>query len=100
LEFEKPYALFGQTGTVRLLGFYTIARMGSYSTSLALNPPAPDITATRVYSRNKYGGVINIEQPLSDTWGLFARGSWNDGKNETWAFTEIDRSVSLGIVQK
>ena len=25
------------------------------------------------------------------------RASWNDGKNETWAFTEIDRSVSAGI---
>ncbi|HZY82336.1 MAG TPA: carbohydrate porin [Cyclobacteriaceae bacterium] len=96
LEFEKPYKLFGQDGTIRVLGFYTLAHMGSYALSLANR----DITATRVYSRNKYGGVINVEQPLSDAWGLFARGSWNDGKNETWAFTEIDRSLAVGIVQK
>ena len=100
LELEKPYHLFGQQGTIRLLGFYTMAHMGSYNQSIATSPIAPDITATRVYSRNKYGGVINVEQPLSNAWGLFARGSWNDGKNETWAFTEIDRSICLGVVQK
>ena len=25
------------------------------------------------------------------------RAGWSDGNNETWAFTEIDRSVSAGI---
>lgn len=94
IEFEKPTKLFGQEGKIRVLGFYTIASMGSYDLSTT------DITATRKYSRNKYGAVINIEQPLSDSWGFFARGSWNDGKNETWAFTEIDHSVSLGFVQR
>ncbi|MBK7650478.1 MAG: carbohydrate porin [Flammeovirgaceae bacterium] len=29
--------------------------------------------------------------------GLFARASWNDGHNETWVFTEIDRSASIGL---
>jgi high affinity Mn2+ porin len=100
VEIEKPIMLFGQQGTIRLLGFYTLAHMGSYIQSIARNPSAPDITSTRVYSRNKYGGVLNIEQPLSKSWGFFARGSWNDGKNETWAFTEIDRSVCFGFVQK
>jgi len=100
LELEKPIILFGQQGTIRVLGFYTMAHMGNYNASVALEPAAPDITATRVYSRNKYGGSVNIEQPLSDTWGFFARGSWNDGKNETWAFTEIDKSICLGVVEK
>jgi high affinity Mn2+ porin len=27
----------------------------------------------------------------------FLKGSWNDGKNETWAFTEIDRSFTTGL---
>jgi high affinity Mn2+ porin len=26
--------------------------------------------------------------------------SYNDGHNETWAFTEIDRSLAFGVVQK
>ncbi len=100
IEFEKPIKLFGQTGTIRLLGFYTIAHMGNYNEATRLIPVGGDLVGTRKYSRNKYGGSINIEQPLSDAWGFFARGSWNDGKNETWAFTEIDRSISAGIVQK
>lgn len=100
LEIEKPIKLFGQPGSIRVLGFYTMAHMGSYDQAIASEPFAPDITTTRIYSRNKYGGSINIEQSLTDSWGFFARGSWNDGKNETWAFTEIDRSVSMGVVQK
>lgn len=28
---------------------------------------------------------------------MFLRTSWNDGHNETWAFTEIDRAFSLGV---
>src|SRR5205085_6788151 len=27
----------------------------------------------------------------------FFKASWNDGKTATWAFTEIDRSVSAGV---
>ena len=26
------------------------------------------------------------------------KGSWNDGQNETWSYTEIDKTLSLGIV--
>jgi len=72
LEFEKPVKLFGQQGTIRLLGFYTIAHMGNYNEAVAQpGPTNPDITLTRIYSRNKYGGVINVEQPLSQGWGFF-----------------------------
>ena len=41
--------------------------------------------------------MINAEQEISDNAGLFARMSYNDGKNETWAFTEIDGSVAAGV---
>ncbi|HZX72958.1 MAG TPA: carbohydrate porin [Cyclobacteriaceae bacterium] len=97
IEFEKPYTLNKRTGTLRLLAFYTNAMMGNYNESIALQPVNPDITATRKYGRNKYGFGVNLEQELSDNVGLFARASWNDGNNETWAFTEIDRSVSMGL---
>jgi len=29
--------------------------------------------------------------------GVFARYGWSDGKTESWAFTQIDRSISGGI---
>src|SRR5258707_7157789 len=46
--------------------------------------------------RIKYGYVINLEQAVSDEVGLFGRWSWNDGKTEIMAFTDIDASLSLG----
>jgi high affinity Mn2+ porin len=100
LEIEKPYMLGKNKGTLRVLGFYTLAHMGSYGEAIVQEPVKPDITSTRQNGRNKYGGVVNIEQNLGPSWGLFARGSWNDGKNETWAFTEIDNSLCAGVVQK
>lgn len=98
LELEKPYQLGGRTAILRLLGFYTSAFMGNYNQSIEQLPTSPDITLTRAYGRHKYGWAINIEQQLSDYAGFFARASWNDGKNETWAFTEIDRAISAGFV--
>ena len=71
--------------------------MGNYRQSIALNPTNPDIKETRNYGNNKYGFAINGEQNFTKDIGCFFRASWNDGNNETWAFTEIDRSVSAGL---
>jgi high affinity Mn2+ porin len=97
IEFEKPIQLAKRSGKIRVLGFYTQARMGNYNLSVQLNPAFPDITSTRLYSRSKYGFGLNLEQEIGKGVGLFARASWNDGQNETWAFTEIDRSASAGL---
>lgn len=98
LEYEQRYRISGQKGTLRLLGFDNSARMGSYRQAVAENPAAPDITLTRAYGRNKYGAGLNLEQQLNTWLGVFAKSSFNNGKTETWAFTEIDRSVSFGAV--
>ena len=100
LEYTYNYSVNAKAGTVRILAFYTIAKMGNYNQSIKLNPAAPDITATRKYSNNKYGLGINLEQSLSKNIGAFLKASWNDGNNETWAFTEIDHTVSIGTVAK
>ena len=33
---------------------------------------------------------------MTDDIGLFGRWSWNDGKTEIMAFTDIDASLSMG----
>ncbi|WP_337042843.1 carbohydrate porin [Emticicia sp. 17c] len=91
VEVEKPFG----NSRIRLLGFVNRANMGNYK--LATQLSTPDITATRQYSREKAGIGINFEHQFSDDLGFFARGSINDGRNETWAFTEIDQSISAGI---
>lgn len=48
----------------------------------------------------KQGVGLNLEQALGNDIGVFARASWADGKTETYAFTEIDRSLSTGLLVK
>lgn len=95
-EIEHKTKVKGLEGKVRLLAFYTLTKMGNYDLASAMSQP--DITATRIAGRNKYGLGLNIEQALSVNAGVFFRASINDGKNETWAFTEIDQAISAGYV--
>jgi high affinity Mn2+ porin len=97
LENELHYDLGGREGVARLLLFLNDAHMGDYDEAVRTTHP-PDITATRAYGRSKYGFAVSADQDVTDELGAFARLSWNDGRNETWAFTEIDGSVALGAV--
>src|SRR5260370_11803244 len=86
-------------GKVRSIVWVKSAFSGRYRETLD-NPAFDlDIAQTRK-GRIKYGYVINLEQALSDEVGLFARWSWNDGKTEIMAFTDIDASLSLGLSLK
>lgn len=100
IEFEHQYKIGSQTGVIRLMSFFTSAGMGNYKEALAkgiANNSAPAIDSTHAVGRTKLGFGINIEHNVNENVGLFLRSSWNDGRNETWAFTEIDRAVSLGV---
>ncbi len=96
-EGEKNLAINNHKGILRLLVFHNRAPMGSYREAIAQNPAAPDITSVQVYSKTKTGAGFSYEQELGKYAGLFVRAGWNDGKNETWAFTEIDNTLSAGI---
>ena len=86
-------------GEVHSIFFFNTANMGDYK--LALQPIyKQDVTLTRKYGRTKFGGVFSGEYPLGSREGLFWRFSINDGRHETWAFTEIDHSASAGYVLK
>ena len=95
LELETRFSLFSQPGKLRTIAWLNSAFSGSYSETL--NNPAfnLDIAQTRT-GRIKYGYVVSLEQALTDEVGVFGRWSWNDGKTEIMAFTDIDASLSLG----
>ena len=97
LEYTRRYSLACKKGALRVASYLNICNMGNYDESTALNPTAPDIKATRKDGRSKYGIVVNAEQAITKDIGAFFRAGWNDGNNETWVFTEIDRTVSLGL---
>jgi high affinity Mn2+ porin len=100
VEYEKRYAIDGQKGVVRVLGFLNNGKFGNYEQAIALNPKAPNVDTTQAYGRHKYGFGINTDQYLTKDFGVFAKASWNDGHTQTWFFTEIDRSFTFGGVLK
>jgi high affinity Mn2+ porin len=99
VELETRYSLFSLPGKLRTIAWLNSAFSGSYRETL--NNPALnlDIAQTRT-GRIKYGYVVSLEQALTDELGLFGRWSWNDGKTEIMAFTDIDASLSLGVSLK
>jgi high affinity Mn2+ porin len=101
LELELKYRRESAwAGTVRLLAYQNNANMGSYQEAIdafeSHVDAKPDITVHRQAGRSKRGLGVNVIQNL---WGVargFVRLGWNDGKNETFAYTEIDNTFEVG----
>lgn len=93
-----------RTGVVRFLSYMNHANMGSYREAidnfLAGETSRPDIISTRRQGRVKYGFGLNFEQDLADQFGIFGRLGWNDGRNESFEYTEVDRALELGFYFK
>lgn len=100
VEIERGHAVGGQPGKVRLLAFRSRAVMSRFRDALDLGGGPPDINRVRNGEHTKTGVGLNVEQALGDKLGAFLRASRADGKTETYAFTEIDQSVSGGLVMK
>jgi hypothetical protein len=96
LEIEHDHRIGDQAGKASVLVYANHARMGVYSEALEQDPAAPDILATEAPGRVKYGCSLNAEQAITSEVGVFCRAGWNDGHTESWAFTEIDRTLALG----
>jgi len=99
IEVGHSHTIDGRPGAVRILGFRNRAIMSRYQDALDLaarTGELPDINKVRTDEQIKFGLGLNIEQAVADDIGVFLRASWADGKTETYAFTEIDRSISAG----
>ncbi|MBO0938101.1 carbohydrate porin [Fibrella sp. HMF5335] len=102
MELESRYHLLKKPGTVRFLAFRNVTKAPTYTDAIqklmdgSNDPQRPYISNGERYGGVKYGFGLSLEQPIAQNSGLFARASWNDGKTATWAFTEIDQSVSAG----
>ena len=103
IEIERSHAIGTLPGKIRLLAFRNRAVMASYRDALdqaAAAGGVPDINAVRTGERSKKGVGLNLEQQVTLQAGVFARAMWADGKTETYAYTEIDRSISAGTLVK
>ncbi|OLB83147.1 MAG: hypothetical protein AUI12_17220 [Acidobacteria bacterium 13_2_20CM_2_57_6] len=102
LEFELHGTVFGhQEGMVRFVSYVNHANMGSYRVAidnvLAGITPQPDITAHPLQTTIKYGFGLNFEQPLKDWMGVFGRWGWNEGRHESFVYTEVDETAEIGV---
>jgi high affinity Mn2+ porin len=96
-EFEFRHAALKQPGKIKFLAYVNRANMGNYRLALLEPTRPPNVTLTQRPGTVKYGFGINTEQALTPSLGAFLRLGWDDGKTETWAFTEIDRTFNLGL---
>ena len=99
LEF-RPELQKDRKTAIRLLSFINHANMGSYREAVqaffAGTDPQPNIEAHRKQGRIKYGFGLNAEQEITKTLRAFGRLGWNEGQNESFAYTEVDQAIEIG----
>src|SRR5262249_12468260 len=100
-EVQRNYNWHGLPGAARLLLYYNTSKAPAYQTVINNYLNGTDTTLDVIYGTQyggkKYGVGFNMNQSLSDRLEGFMRLGWNNGKTATWAFAEIDNSVSLGF---
>ncbi len=106
IEFEKHWNTKNNLpGAIRTNVFATFSKAPFYKDAIAkmaigdssLNDIITGNSEGTKYYGAKYGFGFNLEQAINKSMGFFARYSWNDGKTASWAFTEIDKSLQLGV---
>lgn len=101
-EVEARHQFLGHPGKVKLLGYVNQGDMGNYADAVRLGrqtSTTPDTALVRRFA-SRPGYALNVEQELAADLGFFARLSVNDGSKEADEFTEINRSMSVGLSLK
>ena len=89
-----------KSGVIRLLAYTNSANMGIYRDQVIKAAEAdttPDITAHPWHITRKYGFGANVQQSLTPYLTAFARFGWNDGRTESFAYTEVEQTFAEGI---
>lgn len=102
IEFElRRSILQHRQGALRLLAFVNHGNMGSYREAvndfLGGKTPVPDITAHALRTTTKYGFGANFEQGLNDWLTAYGRWGWNEGRHESYVYTEVDQTFAFGL---
>jgi high affinity Mn2+ porin len=102
LEVELHSSLLRKReGAIRLLTYVNHANMGLYREAVQSFEAGltfrPEITAHPFRTTIKYGFGANFEQPVNDWLGLFGRWGWDEGRHESYAYTEVDSTAEIGV---
>jgi high affinity Mn2+ porin len=101
-EYELRHGVVPKkSGVIRLLAYTNYANMGIYRDAVAQFKEGavavPNITHHPWHITRKYGFGVNLEQNLTRNVTAFARWGWDDGRTESFAFTEIDSTFAEGV---
>lgn len=100
-EYELRHGVIpNKSGVVRVLAYTNCANMGIYRDQVILAAEqgvTPDITNHPWHITRKYGFGFNLEQNLTRYLAAFARVGWDDGKTESFAYTEVDQTFAEGL---
>jgi high affinity Mn2+ porin len=95
-----PSLIPKRESVVRALAFVNHANMGNYRDAingyLSGADSVPDVTKYRKQGTVKYGFGLNAEQEITPLWRAYGRLGWNEGANESYAYTEVDRTAQIG----
>ena len=105
IEFEHKFSIDKKPGDLRFIISNTYSKAPSYKNGLNAIATKDSFLLNVIsgnaennsYGGKKFGLGINVEQQLTDEIGFFSRAGWNDGKDASWAFTEIDHTLSIGL---
>lgn len=102
-EFELRHGILPhRDGVVRLLSYVNHADMGDYRKAIQQfesgQTTVPDISNHPLQETIKYGFGINLEQKLTPWLTAFGRFGWNEGRHESFVYTEANQTVSFGAV--
>ncbi len=100
-EFEFRRSLLpGRQGTQRVLVYFNNAHMGTYREAVHAyldgEDTTPQIKLHEHFDALKYGFGYNTEEIITDHLRLFGRFGWNEGQHESFAYTEVDQTISFG----
>jgi high affinity Mn2+ porin len=105
-EYELRHGIIPKKpGVIRLLAYTNYANMGIYRDAIAqfenhtapTPESVPEITNHPWHITRKYGFGINLEQNLTRYLTAFARFGWDNGKTESFAYTEVDQTFAEGL---
>jgi high affinity Mn2+ porin len=102
VELETRHEIWGEPGKLRWLVFANRAPQGNLDDAVAYAEETGQPATILPFRRDswKFGVALNLEQAITDDLGAFSRLSWNDGRTEGWAFTDVDSSITAGLSLK
>jgi high affinity Mn2+ porin len=101
-EYELRHGILPKKeGAIRVLAYTNYANMGIYRDAITQFEeglvPVPEIDNHPWHVTRKYGFGVNMEQNLAPYVTAFFRCGWDNGKTESFAYTEDDLTFNQGV---